>query len=144
MGVVESHRQVGAGLEALQVVEVRCAGVLVSHRNWAEDAGRLRERPIHLQRAAENGIEAGDGRAAAQGGIDQSTSTGSSASGACAGAASARTDRYAEPARTAARRARNRATVDAQRAGASLGAQNVGIGNVQVVALNGDIKVVLH
>src|ERR1700722_5393990 len=124
MGVVESHRQVGAGLEALQIAEVRRSGVLVSHRDGAENAGRLRERPIHLQRAAKNGIETGDGGAAAQGGINQSTSTGSRASGACARAASARADRPTEATRTAARRARNRAAVDAQRARASLGAQN--------------------
>ena len=131
-------------LKALQVAEVRGAGILVRHRNRAENAGRLGECTIHLQRAGKNGIKAGDRATAAQSGIDQSARTGAGAAGASAGAAGARADRSAEAAGAAAGRTRDDAAVDAQRAAAGLGAQNVGVGNVQVVALNGDIEIVLQ
>ena len=120
VGVVESHREVGARLKTLQVAEVRGPGILIGHRDGAENAGRLGIKPIHLQRAGKNGIEAGDGGTAAQRGVNQSAGTGAGAARARAGAAGAGADRSAEAAGAAAGRARDDAAVDAQRAAAGL------------------------
>ncbi len=99
---------------------------------------------IDLQRPGENGVEAGDGRAAAQSRDHQSSGAGSGAT--CPNGCSTlpRADLAAESAYAAARGVLHDAAVYAENGGAGFGAPEVGVGDVEVIAGDGDVEVIFE
>src|ERR1700691_545008 len=121
-----------APLESLGVAEVRGVSVLGNYRDGAEDADRFRVVLVELECAGELRIKAGDGRADAKCGTHQTVRPGAGADGAT------------ETADPAAGRVLHDAGVDAENGGAGFRTQQIGIGNVQVIAGNIEIEVVLE
>jgi hypothetical protein len=80
----------------------------------------------------------------AQRGTDQSIGAGADAARAEAGAASCCTSRGADASHAAARGVEHGADGCAQNAGSGFRAQDVGIGDVQVVTLDGDVEIILE
>src|SRR5271166_4566273 len=78
--VVEGDAEVCAPLEALRVCEICRGGVLLGNRT--KRVGTQVLEPVELQRAREDGVEAGDERTAAQGRLDQAAGSGACATGA--------------------------------------------------------------
>ena len=144
MGIVEGAGERAAPLEALGVAEVRGVGVLGNDRDGAEDADGFSVVLVELQRAGERRIEAGDGRADAESRTDQAVGSGARAAGRDRGAAGARADRAAQSAYAAAGRVLHDAGIDAENAGARFCAQQIGIGDIQVIAGDIEIEIVLE
>src|SRR5579872_6042952 len=143
MSVVESARECATPIESLGITEIRCVSVLRYDRNRAENANRFRIVLVELQRASELRIEAGDGRADTQGRTDQTVRAGARAAGGDGGAPCAGTDGSAESANSATGCVLHDAGVHAENAGSGLGSEKIGFRNVQVVAGNIEIEIVL-
>ena len=112
--------------------------------NRGEDTGGLSEVAVHLQRAAEIGIETGYRRANAQRGAHQSICTCTYAARSYAGAACSGADIPAEPAHAASGRVLHDPGIHAQNVIARLGAQNVCVCDVQVVTRQHEIEIVFQ
>src|SRR5208282_614154 len=61
VAIIESHGQSRAPLKTLSVGEVGSIGILSHHRDEAGSGGGFSIVLVELQRAGEDGIEAGDG-----------------------------------------------------------------------------------
>ncbi len=144
MSVVEAHGKSGAPLKSLRIGKVGGVGILRENGHGAEHAGGFGIVLVELQRAGDQRIEAGDGRADAERRTDQAVGAGADAAGGDGGAAGAGADRSAQAADAAAGRVLHDAGVDAENVGARLGAQQIGVGDVQVVAGDVDIEIVLE
>ena len=143
MSIVESHRQGRAPLKALGVRKVGGVGVLSQNR-YREWTGGLCVVLVELQGAGEDRVEASDGRTDAKGGTNQAVGTRAHAAGSDRRAAGAGANCSTETAHAAAGGVLHDAGVDAENVGARLGAQIVSVGDVQVVAGDVDIEIVLE
>src|SRR5215469_9471072 len=141
--VVEPDRTICAPLESLNVLEVCRRSSLIA--SW-QGAGRNEACMIVLDRAAENGIEAGDERPkqTAGGGTDNAANAHAGTAGAERRAASTRPHLCAESAHAAARSILHDAEWNAKNLSTRLGPEDVGVRDVQVIAGNGDVEVVLE
>src|SRR5579862_4083360 len=126
-------------MEALAVGEVGGVGILRNDGNGTERAGGLLLVFVELKGAGEEGIEAGNGSAYAESGTDKAVCPGARSAGSDRGATGAGADGAAESAHAAARGVLDDSRIDAKNRGAGLGAEKIGIRNVQVVA--GDLQV---
>ena len=99
---------------------------------------------ILLQRAGENRIEAGDVRSEAERGADQTARACARAARAEGGATGAGADLAAEAADATAGSVLHDTGIYAEGRGPGFGAQHVGVGDVQVVARDGDVEIVLE
>src|SRR5208283_1729605 len=142
--VVEGGRHRGAPLKSLRVAEISRVCVLRKNRDRAERAGGFRVVLVELQRARHLRIEAGNGRANAQSRTDQSVGARAGAAGRDGGAARAGADGAAQSPDSAARRILHDPGVDAENGCAGLGPQQVGLGDVQVIARDVNIEIVLQ
>ena len=140
--VVESHRHISAPLESLLVQEISSGGVDRGGRT--ESTGWKDAVVIDLKCAREDRIEAGDERTAAESGDDEASGASASATGRDRSSALAGTDLSAETADAAAGSVLHHAAVDAENGSACFGAPDVSIGNIQVVAGDGDIEIVFE
>ena len=137
-GVGETNLQVGAPLKSLLVREIHRAGVLRqagAGKNALKDAGCLLTEVILLERARENGIVAVDDRAEAERRTYQAVGAAAGATRAQAGASSSRSGVRPDTAHAAARGIQDDARVHTEDVCARLGAQHVGVGDVEIVAL---------
>src|SRR5580700_1965479 len=142
--VVKSDGQVGAGLEALRVGEIISLSVLRQHWNTNEHAAGQLIEVVPLHRATEDGIETRDLRTETQRRSDQPAKSSARAARACSGAAGTGSGLPAESANTTARRILHYARKHAQNGCARLGPQDIGIGDVQVVARNPDVQIIFQ
>src|SRR6202451_4199442 len=128
--------------ESLCVSKVAGGGVL--RGQWSECAGRQDVEVIFLQVSSYHGIEAGDDRSEAQGRTDQAVGAAARAARAQTGAAGGCAGVRPNATHAAARSIEYDSGVNAENAGASPGPQHVGVGNVQVIARNGDVEIVFQ
>ena len=101
-------------------------------------------KSIFLQRAGENRIEAGDERSQSERGTHQAPRACACAARTESRATGAGADLAAESADAASGSVLHDAGIHAEGLGAGLGAQDIGVGDVQVVARDGDVKIVLE
>ena len=144
MGVIESHRDVGAPLKTLEIRKIGRAGIGVSHRDGTKDAAGLGVISIHLHVGRDDGIEAGDGGAESERAADDAAQSGAGSSGSRAGASRAATGTRSEASGGSSRRILHHPERSSQKSCSGLGAEQVGIGNAHVVALDGDVHIVLQ
>src|SRR5450432_552904 len=144
--IVKARGESGAPMKALRVGKVGSVGVLSddSARRRAENAHRFGIVLVELQRAGELGIEADDRRSYAERRVDQAIGAGAGAACRDRGAARAGADVTAEPANAAAGSVLHDAGVDAENAGAGSGSQQIRFGDVQVVAGDVEVEIVLQ
>ncbi len=109
-----------------------------------ENAGGWLAEMIFLQRSGDDRIKAVDDRSEAKSGTDQTIGAGADAACSQAGAAGGGTGSCADSADAAAGRVLHHSGIDAEDAGSSFCAQHVGIGDIQVVARDGDVEVILQ
>src|ERR1700733_13153484 len=143
----ETYVQVHAPLKRLVVGKVNRSRVLnqaAARKHALKNAACLLAEVIFLQGSGDDGVKARDRRPEAEGGTDQAVGTGADAANSQAGAAGGSPSACPDPAHAAAGSVLHDASVDAEDAGAGFRAQHVGIGNVQVVAGDRYIEVVLE
>src|SRR4029077_10701125 len=139
--------QVGAPLKSLLVCEIHRAGVLRqagAGKNALKDAGRLLTKVILLEGTRENGIVAVEDWAKAEGRTYQAVGAAAGATRAQAGASSGCSGVRSDAAPAAARRIQDDARVHTEDVCARLSAQHVGVGDVEIVALDCDVEIVFQ
>ena len=144
--VIEADRQRGAASEALVIQKVRGAGVGVRNRA-GERVGGERVASIDRKGAGQNRIVGSNGRADTEGGTDDAERTAAGSAATAGGAASAsagRTGCAAEAAHATAGCSLHNTGVDAEDVRAGFAAQNVGVGNAEVIARDGEVEIVLE
>jgi hypothetical protein len=99
---------------------------------------------IFLQRASENWIEAGNERSEAERRTDQTAGASTRTTCAEGRSAGAGADLASQPTHAAAGSVLHNSRIHAESRGTGARAQDVGVGNVQVVAGDGDVKIVLQ
>ena len=99
-----------------------------------------------MECSGDDRVEAGDERAeeSASGGTNDATSTGARSACTESGPAGTGTHLRADSADAASGRVLHDADIDAENLSTSLGAQHIGIGNIQVVARDGDVEIILQ
>ena len=144
MSVVKRAGKRSTPFESLGIAEVCGVSVLGHDRGGTEDTDGFGFVLVELQGAGQSRIECGDSGSNAQGRGDQAVGAGAGTSGGNRGATRAGTDRAAESAHAASGGILHNAGVDAENVGTRLGAQQVGGCDVQVIAGDVDVEIVLE
>src|SRR6266496_376822 len=139
--VIEPDRHIRSERESLLVGKVAGGCVL---EVAAENTCTLEVGMIALQHPCNNRIEARDERSKSESRADQSARAGASTACTECGSTGARADLPAESADASARSVLNHTGIYTECGSSRLGTQDIGIGNIQVVTRDSNIKVVLE
>src|SRR5271163_621184 len=143
--VGEPDRHVSAPLKSLSVREIIGTGVLRQCGRTAKRIAGEDSRVVLLQRTRNHWVEARYRRPQAEGRADQAVGACTDATGSRSSAARTGTDGSAEPAYATARRILHYAEICSEEVvGSGLRAQNICIGNIQVITRDTDVKIVLQ
>src|SRR6202034_663114 len=145
--VIEAHLQIHAPLKGLVIGEVHRGCILNQAGAWdhaLKDASGSLAGMIVLKCAGNDGIKAVDDRSQTQSRTDQTVGASPDATCTQAGAAGGSSCAGANSTHAAAGRVLHRSGVDAENRGAGFGTQYVRIGDIEVVARNGHVEVILQ
>ena len=143
--VGESHRHVGAPLEALSVGDIVGSCILRHGRRSSEYIAGDDIVVVLLKRTGDYGVETCDQRSQAKGGAYQSISASADPTRSRRGTARARADGSSKSADTAALSILHHSKIYSKEGvGAGFRPQNVRVGNIQVVARNTNIEIILQ
>jgi hypothetical protein len=144
MGIVKTHQHVRSPLEALLIRKIRGVGILIDEGHAREQTAGFRRVLILLQRATQHRIKAGEKRPEAQrrthqsiGARAETARSKTGAAGSCAGLGSDAPD-------AASRSVQHQTDGGAEDGGSGPGAQDIRVGDIQCVARDRDVEIVLQ
>src|SRR3984957_10047668 len=142
--VVEPHLQIGTPTKALVIGKIHCAGILCKNRHAVKQARRYAFRMIFLQGSGDDRIEAGDEWSQTQRGTDQPIGAGAYSARPETGTAGGSPGGCTDAADATAGSVLHHSGIDPENVSAGFGAQHIGVGNVQIVAGDGDVEIIFQ